>query len=180
MTFMAGLAGSLLLGGTLMSAFSKYQEGKLSEEMYKANRAIGLRHAKVIRDIFNYKIGRYLSNAAKGLHKFKSVAAKANLEVSGTISDVGETVWKKVLEEKTMMEYDRDISTWKIETGAAMQGAIGSAQRASSEFSALATLITGGAKFAGIAHEGGWFDSNTTWAESMNTKALSWLDEGVS
>jgi len=141
---MLGLALGVMGVGYGVQAFSQYQQGKMSQQMYNYNKAVSLRYAKVLREIRAYEETDYWGKAAKVLPKQKVITAAAGLEVPGTPLKVMQTTRQKIKEQARIMEMEKESEIERIKSGAAISGMQGKIAARAGTYGAVGTLLTGG------------------------------------
>jgi len=164
---LGGLAIGGLVGGTLMSAWSKYQEGKMAEQLYKYNRAISLRYAKAVAEARAYEKTRYLRAGKKLISAIRPTVAKAGLEMRGTPLKVSKEAMMRLKEEGDIMDYETAMEQWRIKAGADITAYQGKMAAYAGRMGAFSTLLTGAGQLGMVGYQMGWGRPKSTLGETI-------------
>jgi hypothetical protein len=150
------LAIGSMVGGTALSAYGSIQQGKIADEMYQFNRSVALMYGKAVREMRNWEITQFLTEAGKVYPAQKVAVAHSNLEESGTPLSVMKTTKRKLEEQAALMHTERDMEIFSIEAGAELSSMRGDLAKDASYWDAGSTILTGAGQLSLYGYQQGW------------------------
>ena len=154
---------AMMAAGTVVSAYSAYQQGKMQRDLNEYNAQIA-ENNKILADQ-KYKLDRkeHQKNYRRLLGKQRVSYAKSGVAIEGSAIDIIEEGALDSAWEIAKMKYNKDVTKAGYTASAQRSKFVGESAYYTAKWNTAGTLLTGGSAAYNYGQEQNWSTGGKSW-----------------